>query len=122
MAEINDPDFTLTYNEKSLWAKIKSQAVKAGRKLIELVLVLFYCLGDEDTPGWAKATIVGALLYFVSPIDAIPDFLPGGYVDDMAVLVAAAGMVAAHIKSEHRERAREWVEQTFGPADYDGAE
>ena len=122
MAEVNDPDFNVTYNEKSLWEKIKSQAVKAGRKLIELVLVLFYCLGDEDTPKWAKATIVGALVYFVSPIDAIPDFLPGGYMDDMAVLVAAAGVVAAHIKSEHRERAREWVEQTFGPADYDGAE
>ena len=49
MAEVNDPDFNVTYNEKSLWEKIKSQAVKAGRKLIELVLVLFYCLGDEDT-------------------------------------------------------------------------
>lgn len=31
--------------------------------------------------------IVAGLIYFVSPLDAIPDFIPGlGLVDDLAVL------------------------------------
>ncbi len=103
------------FDEKSLWEKIKQTAKKAGRKVIEIVLVLFYCLCDDDTPVWAKYTIAGALLYFISPIDVIPDFLPGGFVDDLAVLGAAAATVATHIKLEHRKRAKEWVDGTFGP-------
>ncbi len=27
-----------------------------------------------------------AIIYFLSPIDLIPDFLPGGYIDDMFVI------------------------------------
>jgi uncharacterized membrane protein YkvA (DUF1232 family) len=35
----------------------------------------------------ALIAIVAGLLYFLSPIDAIPDWLPGlGFVDDLAVL------------------------------------
>lgn len=30
--------------------------------------------------------IIGGLLYLVSPIDLVPDFLPGGYLDDAAIL------------------------------------
>lgn len=35
----------------------------------------------------ALLSVVGALLYFVAPIDAIPDWLLGvGFIDDLAVL------------------------------------
>lgn len=35
----------------------------------------------------AIVTAVAALLYFVAPLDALPDWLPGlGFVDDLAVL------------------------------------
>src|SRR3546814_8002781 len=35
----------------------------------------------------ALIAVVAGLLYFLSPIDAIPDWLPGlGFVDDLAVL------------------------------------
>ncbi len=81
------------------------------------MLTLYYCLIDPETPAWARAVIIGALVYFISPADAVPDFLPGGYVDDLAVLGGAAVMVVAHIKPEHRERAQQWVDETFGPLD-----
>ena len=106
---------TPEFEEESLWKKIKKVAKKAGRDVIIIVLTLYYCLIDDDTPEWARATIIGALLYFVSPIDAVPDILPGGYVDDLAVLGVAAVIVAVHIKPEHRQRAKEWVDNTFGP-------
>ena len=102
-------------DEATLWEKIKRTFKRAGREVIKLVLTLLYCMHDSDTPMWAKATIIGALLYFISPVDAVPDFLPGGYVDDLAVLGAAAVVVAAHIKLEHRARAQEWVDEMFGP-------
>ena len=115
MTEENGRFDTPNFPERSLWNKIKSVAKKAGKEVIKLVLTLYYCSIDEDTPAWARATIIGALIYFISPIDAVPDFLPGGYVDDLAVLAAAAATVAAHIKPEHRARAQEWVDETFGP-------
>lgn len=63
-----------------------------------------------------KLPIVGALLYFNSAVDAVPDFIVGvGYSDDSIVLAAAAATVAAHIKPEHRQRAKEWVDGQFGP-------
>ena len=111
---MSKPIQTPELDQDSLWAKVKSVATTAGRELIKLVLALYYCLLDDDTPAWARATIIGALVYFISPIDAVPDFLPAGYVDDLAVLGAAAGVVALHIKPEHRRRAQDWVDGTFG--------
>ena len=100
--------------EKSFWDKVVEAAGKAGREVIETALTLYYVLIDNDTPVWAKSTIIGALLYFISPIDAIPDVIPGvGFTDDLAVMVAALGAIAAHIKPEHKERAREWVENNL---------
>jgi len=48
--------------------------------------------------AWSsRAIILGALLYFVLPTDATPDFLPGiGYLDDTVVL----GLVIRRLSSE----------------------
>jgi len=43
----------------------------------------------------------------------IPDFLPGGYVDDVAVLAAAMGTVAVHISQETIDRAKARTKQFF---------
>ena len=60
---------------------------------------MFYCLQDRDTPQWAKATIVGALGYFIFPADGIPDAVPViGFSDDLVVITAALGIVVMHIK------------------------
>lgn len=51
-------------------------------------LIKDYYTGDyRQAPFWTIAAIVTALLYVLSPIDAIPDFIPViGYVDDAAVV------------------------------------
>jgi len=40
----------------------------------------------RDVPWQSLVLIVGAIIYFLSPLDAIPDFLPGGLIDDVAVV------------------------------------
>ncbi|MCF7808135.1 MAG: DUF1232 domain-containing protein [Candidatus Marinimicrobia bacterium] len=42
---------------------------------------------DKDVPSSEKAKIAGALAYFVSPIDLVPEALfgPMGYLDDVAL-------------------------------------
>jgi uncharacterized membrane protein YkvA (DUF1232 family) len=38
---------------------------------------------------------VAAILYFISPLDVIPDFIPGvGYVDDVAVIAWVLNSIA----------------------------
>jgi uncharacterized membrane protein YkvA (DUF1232 family) len=102
------------YNEGSFWSKLAEYAVQAGRDLVVQVLTLYYCMMDNDTPAWAKGVIVGALGYFICPIDAIPDMLPGGYTDDFGLILSACATVAAYIKDEHKERAEEKVKEWFG--------
>ena len=114
-AEPPEPDYAGAYSEDSLWQKITAFAAVAGKKIIELVLILYYCWLDPDTPPHAKAIILGALGYFITPLDAIPDLMPGvGYSDDLGALGAVLGMIAVHIKPEHRQQAEEKLKTLFG--------
>ena len=64
-----------------------SKRVAAHIPFAEELLAAYYCAFDRDTPLQVKATLVGALAYFVLPVDAIPDVLPViGFTDDAAVL------------------------------------
>lgn len=58
---------------------------------------LFQMLTDPGAAWFAKGLALAALLYLVSPIDLVPDFVPFvGLADDMlAVLAAVASMIAA---------------------------
>jgi len=99
------------YDDRSFWEKVRRFALKAGRHVVREALVLYYCLKDPTTPPRAKAIIVGALGYFILPFDFIPDLIPfAGFTDDLAVLIVAARTVLAHVKPEHRSRAKELLE------------
>jgi uncharacterized membrane protein YkvA (DUF1232 family) len=51
-------------------------------------LVVAYARGHyRDVSNQSLVLIVAGLIYFVSPVDLIPDFLPGGFLDDYAVLL-----------------------------------
>nr|CAA6816313.1 MAG: Unknown protein [uncultured Thiotrichaceae bacterium] len=105
------------YDEALFWKKLKQYAVVAGREVVEIALKLYYCMKDPDTPKWARTVIGGSLLYFVVPVDAVPDLLPGGYVDDFGALSAVLMAVAAHIKEDHVEQAKTKAIQWFGNGD-----
>ncbi len=67
----------------------------------------WYAAFDPATPLKVKATLLGALAYFVMPFDVVPDFLLGlGFTDDLAVLVTAISIVRGHITQAHREAAK----------------
>lgn len=100
--------------KSGLWDKIKKIAKRVGKESLILILMLWYCLMDDDTPMEAKMIIAGALLYLISPLDLVPDILPFGLADDIAVLAGAAKTISMHIKPEHRKRAKEWVDEFFG--------
>ena len=75
--------------------------------LSEELIAGYYCALDPATPPRVRAVLLGALAYFVLPLDAIPDLLAGiGFTDDLTVLVATLALVRAHIRPAHREAAR----------------
>ena len=103
------------YSESGLWSKIKKFAQQAGQDVIEKALLLYFAAQSPDTPEWAKATIYGALGYFIFPIDAIPDTIPVvGLTDDVAVLAAAVGAVAMSITPAIRMQAKKKLQDWFG--------
>jgi uncharacterized membrane protein YkvA (DUF1232 family) len=76
----------------------------------EDAVAAFYCAADPATPLPIRATLFGALAYFVMPFDAIPDvFLGVGFTDDAAVLIAAFTAAKTHITEAHHEKARAWL-------------
>ena len=110
-----DKQYEKKYTEDSFWDKVVKFAKTAGREVIEKALWLYYAAQQPHTPLWAKTAIYGALGYFISPIDAIPDITPMvGYADDLAVLAAAVATVATYITAEVKERAAEKVRGWFG--------
>ncbi len=113
--EIPENEYSKEYSEDKFWAKVKKYAIKAGKTVILQALTLFHTMKDRDTPLWAKTTIIAALGYFISPLDAIPDITPVvGYADDLGVLAAAIGAVHIYIKKEHRDKAEDTWKGWFG--------
>jgi uncharacterized membrane protein YkvA (DUF1232 family) len=102
------------YSEDALFTKVGRFFGIISSSLLNKVFTLWYTLRDKDTPAWAKTVILGALGYFIVPVDAIPDLLPiFGFSDDITALISASSVVWAHIKPEHSEKAKEKIQLIF---------
>lgn len=98
--------------EGNVRAKFWRTAKKAARQVpfMEDLVAAYYCALDKETPIKVKAILLGALAYFVLPVDAIPDIVAGiGFTDDVAVLTAAISAVRAHITPAHKLAARKAI-------------
>jgi len=83
----------------------------------EDAVAAFYCAIDGATPLPVRATLFGALAYFILPFDVVPDFLLGlGYTDDAAVLLTAFTTCKTYITDDHRAKARAWLLKERGSA------
>lgn len=71
-------------------------------------LVRAYVKKDyQDIPIGSIIAIVGALIYFVSPIDLLPDNIPViGYIDDVGVIAFVWPMIEDDV-----EEYKKWQEQ-----------
>ncbi len=95
--------------ETGFWRKVRSTLGKVP--FTEDALAAYYCATDRKTPAYVKAVLMGAIAYFVTPVDVIPDFIVGlGFTDDAAVLMAALSAIRSHLKPEHRSRARDFLD------------
>lgn len=77
--------------------------------LYERLQLLFGIVKDwsngtyKEVPKGSIVIIIIGLIYFLSPIDLISDFIPGGYVDDALVLALVFKQVSSDL-----EKYKDW--------------
>ena len=91
--------------QSGFWRKLRGAIARLP--YAEEFVAAYFCAVDRATPLKVKAVLMGALAYFILPIDAVPDFIAGlGYTDDVTVLLGAIATVRASITDRHRDSAR----------------
>jgi len=75
--------------------------------IVSQVLLTWKLMFDKRVPVWMKAVVIGPILYAISPIDIIPDFILGlGQLDDLGLILAGMRLfeelVPEYIVAEHR--------------------
>ena len=78
-----------------------------ARQIKTDIPALFLCLKNKETPILAKILACITVVYALSPIDLIPDFIPVlGYLDDVLILPALIALTIRLIPKELLSRCR----------------
>ncbi len=99
-------------NEGRFLHKLKINALRLGRPAVKQLYALYYLFKSPTTPTRSKMLIVGALMYFLSPIDTIPDLLaPLGFSDDLAVIALVYAQLKAYMTADILAQAQAAVDR-----------
>ncbi len=86
-----------------------------ARQLKTDIPAMFIALKDKDTPVLAKIIAGLVVVYALSPIDLIPDFVPVlGYLDDLLILPALITLTVKLIPKDVMQRCRVEAEDRIG--------
>lgn len=79
--------YATEYDEASFFGKLEKYATKIGVRPVFYCILLYEVLVSEDTSTTDKLLVAGALGYFISPLDLMPDVLPFiGFTDDIGTM------------------------------------
>ncbi|WP_177164409.1 YkvA family protein [uncultured Fusobacterium sp.] len=107
-------EYKKEYNEKGFFDKLKKVLKVVGVKGVYMLLLLYNTLQRKDIPPKEKSIIIGALGYFILPLDALPDITPiVGYSDDIFALGMAILKVMPYIDDEMKEKSKEQIKKWF---------
>lgn len=126
MDKIADTDICIKeyekqYSEEKFWSKVTTVAKKAGIKVIYMALLLYYALDSTSLSVKDRALIIGALGYFILPLDLVSDLMPAiGFLDDAAILLAIVKLLIVGIDNKVVALAKGKLSQWFG--DFDESE
>ena len=116
LAEITEQleNFQSHFSESKFWTKVKTAAKKAGCKVIYYVFLLYYAIDSPETKIEDKIKIIGALGYFILPLDILPDAIIGlGFTDDATVLLWTLKKVFKNITPLIKSNAKNKVLSLF---------
>ncbi|MCJ7554854.1 MAG: YkvA family protein [Ignavibacteriaceae bacterium] len=84
------------YVEENFWSKVE----RVGKKIsfAKDIMALYKYMKDPFISWHRKAIVVMGLVYFISPIDTIPDIAPFiGYLDDLGVITAVIKFLGSEL-------------------------
>ena len=103
------------YSDKKFLNKLKNFGGGLGYKVKQAAATLFVALRSPDMPKSNKLIVLGALGYFILPLDLIADFLPlVGLTDDAFVILTALSKVYMSITDDMKLEAKNMVDTKFG--------
>ncbi|MBT8378635.1 MAG: DUF1232 domain-containing protein [Ignavibacteria bacterium] len=88
----------IEYVEDNLWGKLE----KTGKRIsfAKDIFALYRYMKDPFVKWYRKSIVVAALVYFIVPIDTIPDLTPlFGYLDDLGVITALLKYLGSELMS-----------------------
>ena len=92
-------------------SKLKERA----KKLKTDIPAVFLALKEKRTPWYAKIIAAIVVIYALSPIDLIPDFIPVlGYLDDLIILPALIALCVKCIPNDVFEDCRSRADGLWG--------
>lgn len=92
----------IDYVDENLWGKLEH----SGRRIsfAKDILALYRYMKDPFVRWYRKAIVVAALIYFIVPIDTIPDITPlFGYLDDLGVITALLKYLGSELMGYYPE-------------------
>jgi len=92
----------IEYVDENLWGKLE----KSGKKIsfAKDIMALYRYMKDPVVKWYRKAIVVAALIYFIVPIDTIPDITPlFGYLDDLGVITALLKYLGSELMQYYPE-------------------
>jgi uncharacterized membrane protein YkvA (DUF1232 family) len=114
-SDLNDLDFggdteeetteKIVFVEENLWTKLE----RVGKKIsfAKDILALVNYMRDSYVSWHRKVIVVAALIYFISPIDTIPDLAPlFGYLDDLGVITALLKFLGSELIPYYKPKYR----------------
>ena len=105
------------FSEASFADKLRAVGGLLGKNILLPVLKAYYVLRSPTTKASEKAMLMGALGYFILPVDFLPDFLAGliGFGDDLMVISFVLGKIHNNITPEIEEKAEAAYAKIVGP-------
>ncbi|MDO3378110.1 YkvA family protein [Geoalkalibacter halelectricus] len=104
---------TGSLNVEDFWRKIGRIPKAAGSEVVRKALLLYLVLTDAQAPLWVRGCVTICLLYFLWPLDAVPDYLPGGYLDDLAAMTLLLVEIHVFVTPALRQRADQLMPERF---------
>jgi len=93
-----DVEEDIEFVDENLWSKLE----KGGKRIsfARDIVALYNFMKDPLVRWHRKAIVVAALIYFIVPLDSIPDLTPFfGYLDDLGVITALLKYLGSELKS-----------------------
>lgn len=92
----------MDYVDENLWGKLEHSGKRIS--FAKDILALYRYMKDPLIRWYRKAIVVAALVYFIVPIDTIPDITPlFGYLDDLGVITALLKYLGSELMGYYPE-------------------